>query len=282
MNSENSFRLQESFDKSQIWTLLRRNCSFMLLTFTIQDINVCLGVCKTWNRDIKSLLYSKCSENATQFINKNYGYVRLNKCFVNISRPQRHIGWYRINFTLECRPRSELQGKNIVLSHRYSLMRRPELALYSNYCFDCLDDSEVRSVWILHEESKHSPLPSVTLPMPILQVKKADSFRIIISFFSGDGLMDFSSLVWQPPIVTQRSDLYRYPGNLIDARYDHLRSSEIETMAMWRDVKYDPIRKVIPRDYLLPSFERVSVMCSGLDQIYIKAVFRATATGRGA
>ena len=116
--------------------------------------------------------------------------------------------------------------------------------------------------------------------MPILQVKKSDNFRISISFFSGDGLLDFDSVEWQTPVVTQRPFLYRYPSQLVDSSFDSLRSSEIEVIAKWRDEKNDPIRKVIPRDYLLPTFERVSVVCSGLDPIYIKAVFRAVAKGR--
>lgn len=246
----------------------------------IQDINVCLAVCKAWNKDIKNLLFSKCSENATQFSNRNHEFLRLNSCFVNVSRPKKKFGWYRINFNFQCRPRNALKGKNIVLSYRYSLAHKPIKVLYSNYCFDCLHDSETKNIWIVHEESKHAPLPSMTYPMPILQVKKADNFRISISFFSGDGLIDFNSLHWQLPIVTERPLLYRYPDQLIDASYDRLRSSDIEQMANWQVEKLPLLKKVIPRDYLMPTFERVSVVCSGLDPIYIKAIFRAVAPGK--
>lgn len=278
--SENSIASLERHDKSQVWNKIKRNCSFLLLEYTINDISSCLGVCKGWNQDIKQLLFSKCSQLATQLSNTNHPYLKLHRSFINISRPIKKFGWYRINFTFECQPKETLRGKNIVLSHRYELTCRPEKSLFSNYCFDCLDSEEHRSMWILHEDTKHSHIPQLTSPMPILQLSRNDQFRISVSFWSGDGLMKFDTISWQPLVVTPRQVIYSYPNRMIDSSFDQLRSSEVELTAKWRSDAKDPIRKLIPKDYLAPCFERLAIATSGLDPLVVKAVFKAVEEGR--
>jgi hypothetical protein len=58
------------------------------------------------------------------------------------------------------------------------------------------------------------------------------------------------------------------------------RSCDLEQQAKWRTGPGDPSGKIIPADYLLPNFERVAIHSSGLEPIYIKAVFRAVKKGR--
>lgn len=278
--SENSFLPLDRHEQSDLWKKLKQNCSFLLLEFVIDDLSTCLGVCKTWNRDIKRLLGNKCSQMATHFSNKTHDYIRFQESFVNITRSQRKMGRYRITFTLLCQPRKSLKGLNVILSHKYVMTHRQGKELFSNYCFDCLRDKEPRSAWVLYEDSKQPHIPQVISPMPILQLKCQDYFRIHIKFWSGEGLMDFSSLIWQPPVVRPRTHFYSFPKSLIDSVYDPLRSSDIEVMAKWRDDPRDPIRKAIPKDYLEPAFERLSVVASGLDSMMVKAIFKASQPGR--
>lgn len=278
--SENSFGMIERYDKSRMWTIMKRNCSFILLEYAVNDVSTCLAVCKGWNKDIKQLLTSKCSQLGTQLSNTNYSSLRFHQSYVNISRPRKSFGWYRINFTFECQPLECLEGKNVVLSHEYQLSTRRGKSLYSNYSFDCLAADERRSAWILHEDTRRSHIPQTTAPMPILQISTRDRFRVNISFWSGDGLIDFASIRWQTLIVSQRSVIYRYPHTAIDSPYDMLRSSEVELTAKWRSDPKDPIRKLIPRNYLAPTFERLSIVTSGLDPLIVKAVFRAVEEGK--
>lgn len=112
-----------------------------------------------------------------------------------------------------------------------------------------------------------------------MQLKEADFFVISVTIWSVEGLVDLKSIKWNPLILHPRAILYTSPSSIFDSLYDPERSCDLELNAKWRTGPGDPSGKIIPADYLSPNFERVAIHSSGLEPIYIKAVFRAIKKG---
>ena len=277
--ADNSVVLLDRYDKTQLFSRLKLNCSFLIFEYSVENLLVCLSVCKSWNNDLKALLKNRSGRLASQFSNKYYQHLHLTSSQISITRPLELTGWYRVDFQIRCRPSRSLQGLNIVLCHQYRLTHRQERLHFNSHCFDCLNKDEDRSVWIHREENRIPGISKLNRVMPVLQIRPTDQLVINVNLWSGEGLLDLKSFDWLPIGLYQRSLLYKGPDRLIDKEFDETRSSEIELFAKWRRGHDDPARKLLPENYLLPNFVRVSTASSGLDPVYLKGIFKAVKEG---
>ena len=283
---KNSFTSETSLihDRSDgqfscLWSTLRLNCSYMIIEFAIADLHSCLLVSRSWNLQIKKIIYSKCGHALANFTNTYFNFLVLKSSQIKFTKSSTVAGSFRIHLLLKCQARDALGGSNVILCHRYKLAQKPHKDYYSNYCFDCLKEDEVRGVWIQREEIRNSQGIYLTMTMPIMQIKPSDFFLLTINLWSGDGLLSLNHLEWQPIRLEKRTLLHRSADSLIDCDFDPLRSSEIEKVAKWRTDHKDPAMELIPASYLAPYFERTSVSSSGLTPIYVKVKFKAVAEG---
>ncbi len=251
----------------------------MIIEFAIADLHSCLRVSRSWNLQIKKIIYSKCGHALASFSNTYFNHLLLKSSQIKFTRSATVAGAFRIHLLLKCQARDSLGGCNVILCHRYKLTQKPHKDFYSNYCFDCLFEDEVRSVWIQREEIRNSQGVYLTMAMPIMQIKPSDCFLLTMNLWSGDGLLSLAHVDWQPIRLEKRALLHRGPDSLIDCCFDPLRSSEIEKVARWRTDLKDPAQELVPANYLSPYFERALVSSSGLTPIYVKVRFRAVAEG---
>jgi hypothetical protein len=278
--ADNSFVIVERSENSCLFSRLKLNCAFSLFEYLAEDLLVCLSVCKTWNRDLKTILSSKCGHIAAKFTNSYHQHIRVCSANISITRPKGLTGWYRINYEMRCRAMPSLQGQHVILCHQFRYYNRPEKVHYTSHRFDCLRKEEARCIWVLREENRSVAVPRVNRAMPVLQIRPSDEFIINVSIWSGEGLLNQSHFDWLPLGLYPRSTLYTYPDNLIDSHFDDMRSSEVELQAKWRKGSGDPARKLLSEEYFSPNFKRVSASSSGLDLIYLKGIFRAIKEGR--
>ena len=269
------------FDFSNLFGLLRANCAFMVLEFIMADLVVLLSVSKRWNQHIRMLLSGRCGRLASAFTNRYRDSFSLHSYRVCVSKAASVEAWYRVEFVFQASICQALEGKSVVVTLSHKQHDKKKRQMFTNWCFDCLDSTELRNVWALRDEKKNSIIPQVTTVMPLLQVKSNDKFEIVVCFWSGDGLIDVHNTEWLDIVTHRRPVLFTSRNKLLDWKLDSVRSSKIEFVAKWLagDTRAG-VEKTVPSNYLAPYFERVELHSAGLDPVYIKAVFRAVRKGR--
>lgn len=276
----------------------------LLLKFCMSDLRALLGVSATWNVKLIETMDQAFSriESSFALVHSNLFFFKTGFISTSAIRLSDRTG-LRVDRVLVAEPLQVLVGHTVKLRCNYRFLQRPGNLYKFEFKFDCIKAGK-RTVWVHRDECKYSGSDLRAYSSQIPTVCSGDSLEFAINWFNLQGLVDLSSIEWQPAQISDTAQILsnlqlapKYPEissrpqadssedeQTIKKRmylYNVARHCEVElAITEW----YDPRYFLRPKetyiyDKFMPFLRLTSVDFAGVDNTVSRNTYIASTVG---
>ena len=281
-------------------TALSTGITLTLVKFLAPELPVLLLVSATWHVRILEAL-----DQAFYRIESSFALIHSNLLFFKNSfqshskiRVSDKVGM-RLDRVISFEPLQVLNRHTIKLRCTYRFLHSPTSYQFE-YKFDCTPPGK-RCIWLHKDESKfngvdrgygyHAQIPKITVGQTV---------EIALTWYNLQGLLDFDSIEWQPPVIQDTSAVLQGLSNAVTAaskqqkpnsetesathklyHYNISRNCEAEYTNMeWFEAEYFARqREVYYYDHFMPFLRLVRCEFAGVDVTTSRNTYLAVMPG---
>lgn len=141
-----------------LWSTLPLFCSFRVIEFIIDDLDILVKVSRYWRYKIKKILLFKLIHIKNKFQLQYIDYFDEVKARLNLSvmknaqKNSKHQ--IKLDLVLRGKLKDSLSSKAVLLNYKYMLANRRSSPLFANYLFDVIKKGRPKELWIFQEERR--------------------------------------------------------------------------------------------------------------------------------
>jgi len=242
-----------------IISLLPQNVQVIILNYLINQYRSLLSLSAVWHSMILSSLEWLFNPIENKLIEKIGKCFYFHNSFTQSTMNNNTWRGARVDRIIQLELLEGFEGKTLSISYTYSFINDKKKIYRTQYKIDCISKKN-KAYWI-HQAG--NGVSECTYTMNIIPICTGDVVEIAINYYTARGLIDSSSIVWQPieieKTISNGQSVLREEGankGLASKRQVDLnRICELEAIGSeWYDSKYYKMSKEIDLGELLDCF----------------------------